>query len=404
MKQRIGVAVDTSKFYQSAGIAGVHQSKQGDLSDRTQPEVWWEAVQGACDDAGIDVGEIDGMIGPAPEGVGIRDSLPGAIMGDLLGHPLRFHASASIGAAAQSAGINLASYAVSAGLADVVVVATASGGRAEGYNSSDRSSAIEAMAKLSGQYEYPYGGTRVSDYAALTRRHMEVYGTTSEQLAQVAVDQREGAVLHPLSYNGHRGSITVSDVLESRMIADPLHLFDCCSINQGAGAVIVTRSERVRETGRHANVSLLGYGEGHTFLDPNAMSELTSFGGRIAADTAFDMAGLSRADVDVAAIGDHFTSGVIFGLEDAGFCKPGEGGAFVEDGNTALTGSLPTNTNGGYLSFSHAASCGMFSLIEVVHQLRGDAGQRQVADAAVGYVSGVGGMMQNSYSAILGRS
>lgn len=390
-------------FYQDAAIAGVHQTKQGDLSDRLQSEVWWETVIAACQDAGVEVGEIDGLIGPGPSGVGIRESLPAAAMADLLGHPMRFQASTTLGAAGQSAGLNLACYAVAAGLAQVVVVATAVAGGADGYESADRDKAIEAMAKLSGQYEYPYGGTRVSDYATLTRRHMEVYGTTSEQLAEVAVAQRLGATKHPLSFYGSRGEISIDDVVNSRMIADPLHLLDSCAINQGAGAVIVTSAKRVRDNGKHVPVGLLGYGEGHAFLDPNAHQDLVSFGGRVAADTAFSMAGVTREDIEVAAIGDHFTSGVIFGLEDAGFCGPGEGGSFVEGGGTGLGGNLPTNTAGGYLSFSHAGSCGMFSLIELVEQLRGDAADRQVEGAELAYSSGVGGMMQNSYAAILGR-
>jgi acetyl-CoA acetyltransferase len=390
--------------YAGAAIAGVYQTRQGDLSDQKQPAVWWECVLGACADAGIEVSEIDGMIGPAPSGVGIRDALPGAVMGDLLGHPLRFHASSTIGASGQSAGLNLAAYAICQGLAEVVVIATAVAGTAEGYASVDRDSAIAAMAKLSGPYEYPYGGTRVSDYATLTRRHMHKYGTTSEQLAEVAVAQRHGATLHPLSTHGHRGEVSIDDVVNSRMIADPLHLLDCCAINQGGGAIVVARTGRTRAAGRHDPVSLLGYGEGHMFLDPNALDDLTSFGGQVAADTAFGMAGVSREDIDVASISDHFTSGVLFGLEDAGFCPPGESGAFVEDGALGLKGRLPTNTAGGFLSFSHAGSCGLFSLIEVVEQLRGEAGDRQVANAGLGYISGVGGMMQCSYAAILGKA
>lgn len=390
--------------YAGAAVAGIYQTRQGDLSERIQPEVWWECVAGACSDAGIDVGDIDGMIGPGPQGVGIRTPQPACAMADALGHPIRFHAASSIGASAQSAGLNLAAYAICQGLAEVVVIATATAGQVEGYASTSRDSAIAWMAKLSGQYEYPYGGTRVSDYATLTRRHMHTYGTTSQQLAEVAVAQRHSATLHPLSFYGHRGALTIDEVVNSRMIADPLHLLDCCAINQGGGAIIITRTEHVHAAAKHAPVTLLGYGEGHMFLDPNAHPDLTSFGGRVAADTAFTQAGVRREDIDLTAISDHFTSGVLFGLEDAGFCEPGEGGPFVEGGTLGLTGALPTNTSGGFLSFSHSGSCGLFSLIEVVEQLRGEAGQRQIPDAELAYVSGVGGMMQCSYAAILGKA
>jgi acetyl-CoA acetyltransferase len=383
----------------------VQLSQQGDLSDRSQPQVWWEVVAGACADAGLPVSAIDGLVGEHPEGVGIRANLPGASLGfDTLGKPLRFHASATLGASASSAGIHLASYAVSAGLAETVVIATAAAGQGAGYTSANRDDAVEAMAKLSGPYEYVYGTTRVSDYAVLARRHMHEYGTTPEQLAEVAVAQRMGAVRHPLSVHGHRGELTVDDVLNSRMIADPLHLLDCCAINQGAGAVVVTSLERARDL-RHAPVELLGYGEGHSHIDPNAAPDLAVFpAARLAADTAFGMAGVDRSAIDVAGIADHFTVNVLFGLESAGFCAVGESGPFAQSGALRLGGALPTNTAGGFLSFSHAASCGLFTLIELVDQLRGTAGPRQVPDAELAYLNGVGGAMQNNFSAILGKA
>jgi acetyl-CoA acetyltransferase len=259
------------------------------------------------------------------------------------------------------------------------------------------------MAKLSGPYEYVYGTTRVSDYATLAMRHMHEYGTTPEQLAEIAVAQRHGATLHPLSVNGHRGDITVEDVVSSRMIADPLHLLDCCAINQGAGAYLVTTVDHARSL-RQTPVGVLGYGEGHNHIDPNAIESLTEFqGAKVSADTAFGMAGVSRDDIDVAGISDHFTIGVLLGLEDAGFCKKGEGGSFVDQGGTSLTGRLPTNTSGGFLSFSHAGMCGIFTLIELVDQLRGNAGERQVKDASLAFLNGVGGAQQAHAAAILGR-
>jgi acetyl-CoA acetyltransferase len=393
-----------ARHYREAAIAGVYQTKQGDLSDRTQADVWVECAKGACEDAGIGLGDIEGLIGQAPQGAGIRDALPGAVLGhDLLGKPLRFHAASSIGAAGTAAGLNLAVHAVSTGLADAVVIVNAVAGQAEGYASVNRDEAVAAMAKLSGPYEYVYGTTRVSDYATLAMRHMYEYGTTSEQLAEIAVAQRYGATLHPLSVNGHRGEITVDDVLNSRMIADPLHLLDCCSINQGAGAVVVTTAEAARANGR-APIGLLGYGEGHSHIDPNAVPSLAEFdAAAVAAERAFELAGVSRDDIDVAGIGDHFTVNVLFGLEAAGFCKVGEGGSFVENGGLRIGGRLPTNTAGGFLSFSHAGLCGIFTMIELVEQLRGSAGQRQVENARYGYLNGVGGAMQNNFSAILGE-
>src|SRR6202035_807573 len=143
---------------------------------------------------------------------------------ELLGHPIRFYARSNVGAASTAAAMNLAAHAVTSGLAEVVLIANSVGGRGEGYASVSRDAAVAAMAKLSGPYEYVYGTTRISDYATLAMRHFHEYGTTSEQLAEVAVAQRHGSTLHPLSVHGHRGDITVEDVITSRPIADPLHL------------------------------------------------------------------------------------------------------------------------------------------------------------------------------------
>jgi acetyl-CoA acetyltransferase len=386
-------------------VAGVYQTKQGDLSDRNQPSVWWESVRGACEDAGIGVGDIDGLIGEGPQGVGLRDLMPAPGLAEQLGHPVRFHARNTVGAGATASGLNLAAYAVSHGLAEAVVIANAVAGRAAGYASANRDEAVAAMAKLSGPYEYVYGTTRVSDYATLAMRHMHDFGTTSEQLAEISVAQRHGATLHPLSVHGHRGELTVDDVVSSRLVADPMHLYDCCSINQGGGAVIVTSAANAAAAGRHAPVALLGYGEGHSHIDPNAVEKLTEFpAARVAAEGAFGMAGVGREEIDVAGIGDHFTIGVLMGLEDAGFCGKGEGGSFVEKGGTAIGGRLPTNTSGGFLSFSHAGLCGIFTLIELVEQLRHEAGARQVEGARLGFLNAVGGAQQAHSAAILGRA
>jgi acetyl-CoA acetyltransferase len=388
-----------------AAVAGVYQTGQGDLSDRIQAEVWFECAKGACEDAGLSLEHIDGMVQEGPQGVGIRSKLPAAALGyDLLGKPLRFHASSSVGAACTASGLNLAVHAVSTGLAEAVLIVNAVAGKPEGYGTIDRDKAVAAMAMNSGPYEYVYGSTRVSDYAVLAARHMHDFGTTPEQLAEVAVAQRHAATLHPLSVNGRRGHLTIADVVGSRMIADPLHLLDCCAINQGGGAIVVTSADTVRAAGRHKPIGLLGYGEGHSHIDPNASPSLSVFpAAQLAADTAFERSGVTRDEIDVAGFADHFTVNVLFGLESAGFCKVGEGGPFAADGALRIGGRLPSNTSGGFLSFSHAGMCGVFTLIELVEQLRGTAGARQAASARYGYLSGVGGAMQNNFSAILGQ-
>ena len=388
-----------------AAFAGIYMTEQGDLSHRSSPEVFWECVKGALDDAGLSLADVDGLIGAAPEGVGIRGVLPGGAMADLLGHPLRFHATTAIGASSLSAGVGLAAMAISQGLASVVVVPNVFAGRGVGYAGGDRDSAVAYMARLGSPYEYLWGTTRVADYAVIAMRHMHEFGTTEEQLAEIAVAQRHGATLNPLSVMGRKGEITIDDVMASRPIAEPLKLLDCCLVNQGAGCLVMTSAADARAQGRHHPVLLLGWGEGHSYLDPCHAPSLTGFtGGRLAADAAFGTAGVRRDEIDVAGISDHFTINVLVELEDAGFCEKGEGGSFVEGQATRIGGRLPVNTDGGFLSSSHAGSCGLFTMIELVRQLRHEAGPRQVEGATLAYAHGVGGVSQTQYGAVLGRA
>jgi acetyl-CoA acetyltransferase len=384
-----------------AVIAGVAMTEQGDLSDRAVESVFWDVVKAAVADAGLELADIDGLIGDGPEGVGLRAILPGSAMADLLGRPMRFQASTAVGAASSAAGLGLAVMAVENGLADVVIIPTVAAGKGKAMLGADRDAAVAAMAKLGSPYEWLWGTTRVADYAVIAQRHMHEYGTTSAQLAEIAVAQRKGATLQPLSAMGRRGEITVEEVLASKMIAEPLHLLDSCIVNQGAGCLVVAAADRIAH-GRQA-VRMIGYGQAHGYLDPCSAPSLTTFAGGLAAETAFGQAGVGRDEIDVVAMSDHFTINVLIGLEDAGFCKKGEGGPFAEGGALAIGGRLPTNTAGGFLSCSHAGLCGLFSLIEVVEQLRGTAGDRQVKDARLGYVHGMGGVFQNHFAAVLAR-
>ena len=191
-----------------AALAGIAMTPQGDLSDRQPADVYWQVVQEALADAGLGLADVDGLIGDAPPGIGIRSSMPGGAVADLVGHPLRFHASTSVGAASQSAGMGLAAFAIAYGLASVVVIPTVAAGRGAGPVGGDRDAAVAYMARLGTPYEYLWGTTWVADYAVVARRHMYEFGTTEEQLAEIAVAQRYGATLNPLSVNGRRGEIT----------------------------------------------------------------------------------------------------------------------------------------------------------------------------------------------------
>jgi acetyl-CoA acetyltransferase len=250
------------------------------------------------------------------------------------------------------------------------------------------------------QYEEPYGKTTVSSYAMAAKRHMHQYGTTPEQLAEIAVSTREYARHNPNAI--YRDPITVEDVLASRMIADPLHLLDCCAIADGGGAVIVTTEERARDL-KKIPVSILGTAGRQSHWNVCQAPDLTTTAGTLAGPEAFARAGLKPSDVDMAMLYDSFTITVLLLLESLGFVRPGEGGPFVEAGNLRLDGALPTNTDGGGMSSCHPGLRGIFLIIEAVRQLRGEAGAVQVPDCEVALAAGSGGWLSAIGVNILGR-
>ena len=200
-----------------------------------------------------------------------------------------------------------------------------------------------------------------------------------------------------------RQPLTVEDVLASRMIADPLRLLDCSLVSDGGAAVVLARSEEAGDR-PHRPVYLLGAGEGHGHEHISQAEDLTSSHARQAGERAYAMAGLGPQDIDFIELYDCFTPVVLIELEDLGFCGRGEAGAFVAEGHTRLGGSLPMNTHGGLLSHSHPGNPGaMFALTEAVRQLRGEAGERQVADAEVALIHAQGGILSSHCTAILGR-
>jgi acetyl-CoA acetyltransferase len=231
-------------------------------------------------------------------------------------------------------------------------------------------------------------------------RHMHDYGTTSEQLAEIAVATRKWAQMNPDAMM--RDPLTVDDVLSSKMISDPLHLLDSCLVTDGAGAIVMTSAERARSLKKPA-VHVRGYAESHTHWTIGSMPDLTL---TTAADTgprAMAMAGVKHDDIDVAEIYDSFTITVLLTLEALGFCKRGEGGEFVSGQRTAPGGAFPMNTNGGGLSYAHPGMYGIFLLIEAVRQLRGECGERQVPDARVALVNGTGGTLSSTATCVLTR-
>jgi acetyl-CoA acetyltransferase len=234
-------------------------------------------------------------------------------------------------------------------------------------------------------------------YAMLTRAHMLKYGTTSRQLGEVAVTLRKHACLNPAAQM--RTPVTVEDHQNSRMIADPLHLLDCCLVSDAGRAIIVTSAVRARSL-RQPPVYIMGFGQGFVISDLRARPDLTSTGAVPSGQRAFKMAGVTREDIDVLWLYDATTYTVIAQLEELGFCAPGEGGPFVENGRLSIGGKLPTNTSGGMLSEVYVQ--GWTGIPEIVRQLRGDCGERQVRDAEIGLVTSEGGIM-NAHSTLILR-
>jgi acetyl-CoA acetyltransferase len=251
------------------------------------------------------------------------------------------------------------------------------------------------------QFDVPYGHTLIAKYAMAAQRHMHEFGTTIEQLAEIAVSARFNAKDNPEAY--YRDPITIDDVLDSPLVADPFTSLHCCIRSDGGAAVVITSEERARDCAK-SPVWILGTGEA---VSHTTMSEWHDFtespcveSGRL----AFQRAGVTPDDIDVCELYDAFTNMLLMNLEDLGFCGKGEGGAFVEDGRLRLGGALPTNTDGGGLSACHPGQRGLFLLVEAARQLRGEAGERQVPNAELACVSGTGGWFCSSGTMILGNA
>jgi acetyl-CoA acetyltransferase len=249
-------------------------------------------------------------------------------------------------------------------------------------------------------YDDPFGLPLPARAALVASRHMHLYGTTSEQLAEVAVATRKNAGLNPKAL--FREPITIADVLASRMIADPLHLLDCCVVTNGGGALVLTLEDRAADLAKPP-IYVLGAGEA---IASETLAGWPDFGRMVSAQSgraAYQQAGIGPADVDVLELYDAFTINVLLQLEALGFCAEGEAGPFVEGGTLAYDGALPTNTDGGGLSSNHPGMRGIFLVIEAVRQLRGEAGAAQVPNAKIALCNGTGGPFSASSTVILGR-
>ncbi len=379
----------------SIAIVGVGETEVGALHGRGATELCADASRRALADAGLKKDVIDGLV---TCNTWVESHLYHAEMfAEYLQVFPRFSMTVNAGGATSLAALHHAASAILTGMCDTVLIASGDNPRT---GMTPAETAISMLSTVHPQFDAPYGMPLTGSYAMAARAHMHEFGTTSEQLAAVAVAARSHAELNPSAEM--RQPIEVRDVLESPLVADPLHQLDCSLWSDGGAAVVVTAAERARDF-PHAPVYLLGIGEGHWHEHLFQARSLVTTAASESAPRAYEMAGVGPSDVDFAEVYDCFTSVAIAELEDLGFCKKGEGGPFVEDGNITLGSTLPVNTHGGLLSHSHTGHPGsMFALTEAVTQLRGDAGKRQVEAAEVGLVHGQGGVLSSHCTLILG--
>ena len=377
-------------------IVGAADTEVGKVPHLSATQLCVDAALRALDDAGIGKDQIDGLV-----------------TCNSMAEPYMYHAemiaeymqifpsyciSVGAGGGTTFSILHHAASAIATGMCQTVLISMA-----DSLSSGLSREQAMAMQSATGhsQFESPYGPTVPAYYALIAQAHMAQYGTTAEQYAAIAVACRKHASLNPTAQM--RDLITVEDVVNSRMIADPLHLLDCSLVSDGGSAIILTSAERAADF-PHNPVYLLGVGEGHGHEHISQAQNLTTSTAVESGQLAFAMAGLTPQDVDLAQLYDCFTPTVLLELEDLGFCAKGEGGAFAESGAIELGGSIPINTHGGLLSHCHPGNPGsMFALTEAVVQLRHQAGARQVKDAEVALVHGQGGIMSSHTTLILGR-
>ncbi len=372
-------------------IIGVAESDLGRTPGMTALQLQAQAAARALADAGIGKEEIDAVFV-----ADLATPMASMHLAEYLRITPRYSDSTNIGGSSFEAHLQHAALAIAAGRCHTALIAYGSTQR------SDRSRKDRAFdpRSIAGQFEAPYGlFPTIGAYALAAQRHMHEYGTTPEQLAEVAVAARQWAARNPVALM--RDPIAVDDVLRSPPISSPLHLLDCCLVTDGCGAVVVTAPERARDAAKRP-VYVLGMAEGHTHAHIGQMPDLATTGAALTGPRAFAMAGVTPADIDVAEIYDSFTITVVMTLEDLGFCAKGEGGAFVAGGRTAPGGDFPMNTQGGGLSYTHPGMFGIFLIIEAVRQLRGECGERQVPGVRLALAHGTGGVLASQATAILG--
>ena len=371
-----------------AAIVGAAESDLGEVGPGFNViDLMAQGIARALDDCGLGLKDVDGLICATTQSrtsplnlaeyLGISPPyIDGTIIG---GSSFMFH-------------IQHAMAALQLGLCNVAVIA---------YGSTQRSIGRQnASVREINPYETPYRPFLPSSaYALAASRHMHEFGTTREQMAEVAVAARQWALKNPVAWE--KNPLTIDEVLGARMVSYPFTVRDICLVTDGGGAIVLVSPERAKSL-KKKPVYVLGQGQAITHANISSMPDLTITGALESGRQAYAMAGLAAKDIDVLELYDAFTLNTILFLEDLGFCKKGEGGGFVTGGRIAPGGSLPVNTNGGGLSYCHPGMYGLFLLIEAVRQLRGECGDRQIAGAETAIAHGNGGVLSTQSTVILG--
>jgi acetyl-CoA C-acetyltransferase len=382
-----------------AYIAGAFEHPTRKATDKSVAQLHAECAKGALADAGLSHKDVDGYF-CANDAPGLA---PAVAMADYMGLRPRHVDSTETGGSSYLVHVSHAAQAIAMGKCNVALITLAGRPRSEGH--SGTKPRVFGANFPDAPFESPYGPVTVNLYALAAMRHMHEYGTTSEQLAWIKV-----AASHHAQHNPHamlRDVVTVEDVVGSPLVADPLHRLDCCVVSDGGGALIVVRPEIARSLKRPL-VKLIGAGEAPKGQLGGEV-DLTYSGAAWSGPAAFSEAGVTPSDIKYASIYDSFTITVLMQLEDLGFCKKGEGGKFVSDGNLISgSGRLPFNTDGGGLCNNHPANRGgMTKIIECVRQLRGEAHPSvQVKNCDIALAQGIGGLLSirhNSATLIMER-
>ena len=373
----------------AAAIVGASLGGVPMAPGRSALEILGEAVHGALADAGLKLSDVDGLFTGSS-----YHFLAGLSVAEYLGIHPKFCESTMVGGSSYVGHLLTAAMALHTGQCEVALICY-------GSNQGSGFGKLKSMAETP-LYEAPYEPRYpISSYALAAARHMHQYGTTREDLAHIAVAARQWAQLNPLAHA--RDPLSIEQVLDSRLVSDPLSVLDCCLVTDGGGALVLVRSERAKDFPKPP-VYVLGAAAATWHRQIGSMPDLTVTAAAESGPRAFAMAGLAPKDVDVLELYDAFTINTLLFLEDLGFCAKGEGGAFVRNGRIAPGGALPVNTNGGGLSCCHPGMYGMFLLIEAVQQLRAEAGDRQVPNAEIALCHGNGGVLSSQVTALLGTA